>query len=421
MKKALSWALTLLLVLSMVGFASAEEQVTVTVFCAYSSEDPHGPYVYQYAENFMAENPNIKVEITAVSSNDIYTKIAAMANTDDLPTLIYSSADQAASLMDLGLMSNLLDYLDEETLASFGPGVVEACTIEGEMAYFPIDIQPLAVIYRTDRFEEAGLTPPTTWEEFLSCAQALTDADDEKYGFSMVGTNNSSGQSRFMSYLWSQGFELIAQEDDGTWVTDMDSPEFLEAFTFWTDMNNVHHVVPPGITEVAYDTAANYLAMEYTSIMMSGSNALGVAYNVNPELSGKLGSFAIPGDYPGSMMNTEGYMVCSKASEEEKLAGIEFMKYFVNGDPDMNFWKLSGKIPANEGGLASDYLQGEDYAGYLATLDKGTRPIMTFPGTAAIKGLIGDAYSAVFSGEKTNEQAVQTLLSETEELLMDYN
>lgn len=422
MKKVLVLILALVLTLPVFSTALAEDTVEITVFCAYASEDPHGPYVYEYAEKFMAANPGIKVEVSAVSSNDIYTKVAAMANTDDLPTLVYTSADQAASLYDLGLVEDLKNYLSEETLASFGPGVVDACTINGEMAYYPIDLQPLAVLYRTDRFEEAGLEVPTTWDEFLACAQALTREVDgeEQWGFSMVGTNNSSGQSRFMSYLWSHGFELV-KEENGEWVTDMDSEEFLKAFTFWTDMNNVHHVVPTGITEVAYDTAANYFAMEYTSIMMTGSNALGVAYNVNPGLEGKIGSFAIPGDYPGSMMNTEGYMLSSKATEEQKQAAVDFMNYFVTGDPDMSFWKLSGKLPSNEGGLASDYLQGADYAGYLGTLEKGTRDIMTFPGTAALKGLIGDAYSAVFSGEKTNEEAVATMLSELDELMADYN
>ena len=39
----------------------------------------------------------------------------------------------------------------------------------------------------------------------------------------------------------------------------------------------------------------------------------------------------------------------------------------------------------------------------------------------ALKQLLGDAYSAVFAGEKTNEEAVESLLYEMDELLQDYN
>lgn len=83
------------------------DKVNLTVMCAYASEDPHGQYVYQYADKFMEENPNVNIEIQAVSSNDIYTKLAAMATSpDDLPTLFFTSADQAPTLYDLGFMED---------------------------------------------------------------------------------------------------------------------------------------------------------------------------------------------------------------------------------------------------------------------------------------------------------------------------
>ena len=45
---------------------SAEEsgdKVDITIMCAYASEDPHGQYVYEYADKFMEENPNVNIEI----------------------------------------------------------------------------------------------------------------------------------------------------------------------------------------------------------------------------------------------------------------------------------------------------------------------------------------------------------------------
>ena len=61
----------------------------------------------------------------------------------------------------------------------------------------------------------------------MDCAKALTkdtdgDGQVDQWGFSMVGSNNSSGQSRFMSYLWSNGYELAYQEDGSDeWKTDI--------------------------------------------------------------------------------------------------------------------------------------------------------------------------------------------------------
>lgn len=403
------------------GDSPADEQVTITVFDAYAAEEPHGQYVYQYAEAFMKANPNIKVEITAIASNDIFAKLAAMAtDPSSLPTLYFTSGDQAPSLYDLGFTEDLAGHLDDAALAGLAPSALEAAKLGGATAFYPLAVQPLGVLYRIDRFEEANVVPPTTWDEFLTAAKALTttEGEDPIAGFGMIGSNNSSGQSRFLSYLWSSCLDVISQDAGGSWVTDVDSPEFLKAFTFWTEMNDPHHVVPTGITSVDYPTAANYFAMGFTNMMMTGGNALGVAYNSNPELKGKIGSFPIPG-CAGSQLNAEGLALSAHATDAEKAAAVAYLKFFAENDPELMFWQSSGKIPATTEGQQAEFLQGADYAGLLETIEKGTVPVVNFPGMAAVKTALGNAYSAVFSGEADNAAAVATLKTEIDQILAE--
>lgn len=405
------------------------EQVTLTIMDGYAPEDPHGQYIYQYAEAFMAENPEIKVEIQAIASGDIYTKLAAMATSPgDLPSMFFTSADQVPTLYDLGLTEDLNNWMDQETKDKLANGVMDACLIDGQMTYYPVAVQPTSVIYRTDRFEEAGLEVPATWEAFVACAKALTkdtdnDGQVDQWGFSMVGSNNSSGQSRFMSYLWSNGYELAYQEEGSDeWKTDVAADAaFVDAFSAWTDMNNVEGVVPTGITEVDYPTAANYFAMGYTSMFLTGPNALGVAYASNPDLKGKLASFKLPGDYPGTMLGAEGYAVSAHASDAEKAAAAEYLKFFTSHDKDMKFWESSGKIPSTTEGQEVAYISGEDYAGFLQQIEDGCRPTLAFAGISGLKSALGDAYASVFSNEKSNEEAVEKLVKDIGQLLEDYN
>ena len=404
--------------------------VKLTVLCGYAGEDPHGQYVYSYAEEYMKEHPNVKIEIQAISTNDIYTKLSAMATTpDDLPQIFFTSADAVATLHDLGLTRDLTGLISDDLAGEFANGVLDSCkrsVLDDEIVYFPVALQPQAIIYRKDRFEEAGLTIPTTWDEFIDCAKALTkdsngDGEVDQWGFGMVGSNNSSGQSRFMSYLWSNGVDCVTGED-GDFSTDLkaDNKTFTDAFAKWTQMNN-DGIVPIGITEVDYPTAANYFAMGYTSMFMTGSNALGVAYANNPDLKGKLGSFKLPGDYPGTMLGTEGYAVSAYATDEEAAAAIDYLRFFVEHDDQMMFWQSSGKIPATVEGQKADYITGDDYAGYLQQIADGCRPTVSFAGISGLKSALGDAYAAVFSKEKTNDQAVADLEKAVAELMEDYN
>ena len=222
-----------------------------------------------------------------------------------------------------------------------------------------------------------------------------------------------------MSYLWSNGCNLVT-DNDGEWVADL-GDNFTDLLKFWTDMNNEYGVVPTGITEVDYATAANYFAMGYTSMMLTGSNAIGVAYANNEELKGKIGSFPIPGDAAGTMLNAEGYALCSSASDEQKTAAVDFLKFFTNNDSDLMFWQSSGKIPATTEAQKAEYITGDDYTGYLQTIENGCIAPTTFAGISGLKSLLGDAYSSVFSGEATNEEAADTFASELDNLLEDYN
>lgn len=402
------------------GGGASGDQVTIQVFDSYAPEEPHGQYIYEYADAFMAENPDITVEITAVPSNDVFTKLAAMASDpSSLPTLYFTSGDQAPSLYSLGFTEDLTKYIDDDKLATFAPGVIEAARLGEAISFYPVAVQPLGILYRTDRFSEAQVEPPTTWDEFIEVSKKLTSG--EKAGFGMIGSNNSSGQSRFMSYLWSNCLDVISQNDDGTWVTDVDTPEFFSAFSKWTDMANVDKIVPTGITSIDYPTAANYFAMGMVDTMMTGGNALGVAYSANEELKGNIGSFVIPGECPGSQINAEGYAMSAHAADEQKEAALKYLDFIANNDPELMFWQSSGKIPATVAGQAAEFLQGKDYAGLLETLELGTVPTVNFAGLAAVKSALGDAYSAVFSGEATNEEAVEALKKKIDQILQEEN
>lgn len=414
-----------------VGQPSADvgEPITITIMDSYAPEDPHGQYIYEYADAFMDENPNITVEIQAIASGDIYTKLAAMATSpDSLPTVFFTSADQVPTLYDLGLTEDLANILDEETISGLGAGIIDACILDGEMTYYPVAVQPQGIIYRIDRFEEAGLEIPATWDDFIENAKVLTkdsngDGEVDQWGFSMIGSNNSSGQTRFMSYLWSHGYDLAYQEDgSGEWKTDITTdPEFVKIFSKWIDMNNVEGIVPVGITEVDYPTAANYFAMGYTSMFLTGPNALGVAYSSNPDLEGKLGSFMVPGEHLGTMLGAEGYAVSAHATDAEKEAAAKYLKFFTSHDKDMKFWEASGKIPSTIEGQSSEFFKGEDYAGFLEQIEEGYIPTLEFPGVNGLKSALGNAYSAAFSNEKSNEEAVEALVKELEQLFEDYN
>ena len=94
-------------------------------------------------------------------------------------------------LPDMVAMDGLIpltDRINNWELKEFFPqNRWDGITVDGEIYGVPAFTFVDWGYYRTDWFEEAGLEPPTTFEEFTEAAIALTDPDQGRYGFGMRG------------------------------------------------------------------------------------------------------------------------------------------------------------------------------------------------------------------------------------------
>src|SRR5699024_1813660 len=73
--------------------------------------------------------------------------------------------------------------------------------------------------YNVQMFEDAGIEPPTTWEEMVEAAKALTDPDADVYGMSLAAG----------SYTEHNHFAFINATQNGTALNDADgNPTFTE-------------------------------------------------------------------------------------------------------------------------------------------------------------------------------------------------
>jgi len=92
------------------------------------------------------------------------------------------------------------------------------------------------LLFRKDRFEEAGLAYPDanwTWTEFEHAVKTLTEPSKGLYGFRLARGKHESYQ--FMSFLWSAGAEFMVQNPEtGEWSLEYDSPEAVSALDFYT-------------------------------------------------------------------------------------------------------------------------------------------------------------------------------------------
>jgi len=107
--------------------------------------------------------------------------------------------------------------------------------------------------YNKDMFDAAGVAYPTdewTWDDMLAAAQKLTldangknaeDPDFDPDAIVQWGIYNWWWNSDFDLYLWTFGGDWM--NEDATQCT-LDSPQAIEAITFYGDLTQKHHVAP---------------------------------------------------------------------------------------------------------------------------------------------------------------------------------
>ncbi|MBR1407857.1 MAG: sugar ABC transporter substrate-binding protein [Clostridia bacterium] len=251
----------------------------------------------------------------------------------------------------------------------------------------PWNTQVLYVYYRPSMFEAAGVTVPTTYEEFLdACAKLTRDTDGDGktdvYGFGMRGSNG--GQEPWGSFIYAAGgsFEHLDSEESIQGMKDYISL-FQNGYAPATAPND-------GFAQVIDAFKSGLTAMTIHHI---GSSAQMM------ELFGEdVGAFIFPagkGQWT-SMGDTETVMF---ASCKDKEGAFEWMKYLAAGKGQETWCTVTGNVPVaasvqalpvfQENPFMQVSIEGQPVAGILPVLDTTTEWISNWPSMIQ-QALMGD-------------------------------
>jgi multiple sugar transport system substrate-binding protein len=187
-----------------------------------------GEVLGDFAEAFTEENPDAKVEVTAVPWESAHEKIAnaiAAGETPDV-TLV------GTTWMGEFAQSGGLDPLPEDLVSSsdFFEGAWGSTEVGGTSYGVPWYVETRVLYYRKDLAEKAGWDkPPATWDELKQFAVDLQDKGGADYGIQLPAGGTGSWQT-MLPFAWSNGADVT--NDDGTEYT-LDSPEMTEALEYY--------------------------------------------------------------------------------------------------------------------------------------------------------------------------------------------
>ncbi len=194
----------------------------------------------QMAADFAAVSGHT-VEVIPVSENDLGTRATAAFAAGDLPDVIYHSLQYAlpwaeAGILDTDAATDVLENLGADTFAS--GALAMAATADG-YASVPVDGWTQMIVYRADKFEEAGLEPPTSYANVLAAVEALHNPP-EMYGFVAATKIDENFMSQVLEHVFlANGVSPVGP--DG--IIELDEAATVEVLEFY---KAIAEASPPG-------------------------------------------------------------------------------------------------------------------------------------------------------------------------------
>lgn len=141
------------------------------------NNDPMKSIWQEAATQYMADHPNVKINITVLENEAFKSKLTTTMQGGKPPDMFQSWGggtlkEQADADLIQDVSAPTKDWIGE-----LNPAATGLYQIDGKQYGVPFNLGMVGVWYRKSLFEKAGIdAPPATWSEFLTDVQKLKDA-----------------------------------------------------------------------------------------------------------------------------------------------------------------------------------------------------------------------------------------------------
>jgi len=213
----------------------SDKPVTITYFQPGLEQPEQKQAIKDLIKRFEEANPGIKVELQSVGWDDAYQKLVTGFSSGTAPDVFYGGTRWLVSFAQMGAIMPLDEYASEK-IKEYHDALQDSVKFNGKIYGIPRGFSSRALIYRSDLIKE----PPKTWDELVEIAKKVQNENKGIYGFGIAGANHVSTTTQLFNYVFQNNGKIF--DEKGNVV--LNSPEAVEALTFYRDLYTKHKVVP---------------------------------------------------------------------------------------------------------------------------------------------------------------------------------
>ena len=351
------------------------------------------------AEDFMAENPDVAVEVTAVPWDAAHERIVNAIAGGQVPDVSLIGTTWMGEFASLGGLDPTPETIDP---SQFFEGAWNTTVVDGVSYGVPWYVETRLLYYRTDLAEQAGVTePPANWDELKQLAQGMSEAGAQ-YGIGLQPAQIGAWQT-WMPFFWQQGGEIV--DDSGNF--GLGSEACVEALTYYDSFNE--EGLSPGaeFPEIVIEAA---FADGSLGSFISGPWMIGIITDAGADPETWTVAHQ-PTEQSGTSFVGGGNLAVFSDSDN-KAAAWAFVEYASQPEVQVKWYETVSDLPAVQAAWDDPALADDELlAAFGEQLDDAKAP-PSIPTWEQIASVIDAQIEQVTLGDATPEDACQAMQDE---------
>ena len=387
-----------------VALAFATQAAAAAEIHIIIEEVPEYDIVRALTDRFMEAHPDITVTFDAMPFDAMRDRILTSSLA---PSATYDVIIVDNPWMEQFARAGYLQPLDEMIAAApgfafddFFEPLRDVATVDGTVYGVPYYNYALGLIVRQDIFDAAGLEVPTTLDDYVAVAAALTT--DEMSGVAMQPQRGYKIMEEWSNWLFAAGGSLY----DENGAIAINSPEAARALELYIQTYN--DAAPDDSVNWGFDEALRSVASGRSATMLS-YNWMLPTLNAPGGVAGDLaGNFRLH-EVPGGQAVLGAWFWSIAANTDETEAAWTFISWLTSQEIDTDR-VIAGGAPVRSS-VANDPAVweagfGEDYYTTVQGILEDAAPLATGIHAEEIIEIVGTSLSAAVSGQSSVQDAL---------------
>lgn len=292
---------------------------------------------------FRAENPDIDVTLNTFDHEAYKTAIRNFLSSDPPDVALWFAGNRMRFFVDEGLFEDVSDVWENAGLNDSMASSRATVSVDGRQFGVPWGYYQWGIFYRSDIFDQYGLSEPETWEEFLAVSETLKSNGITPIS---IGTKFLWTAAGWFDYLNLRinglDYHMDLMLGDASYL----DPQLDAVFETWEELLDRGYFL---------ENHATYSWQEAQAPFINGTAAMYLIGNfIVPDLENagildNVGFFQFPeiepgvGMYEDAPMDTYHIPAGAQNKEEAKL----FLEFVARPDIQARFAYATGNIPPN--------------------------------------------------------------------------